>query len=272
MSSSTETIPPPGGLLRSPRATGTPLESPRSRSWRLEGASTEAPFDAAPSTAIAGDEVATLVDSPPLSRRTEWWNTLTHGGGAVLSAVGLLAIVARLAATGATAGTWAAGLLYGGTLLYLYAASGLSHWYSWRLDPVRRAFWRRQDQVGILLMSAGSMAPLAVHAEGAGRLVFPVLTVAVTILLVALLRHDRVTIPPLWLAQLGWLPPLAAADILRVGGTTGGLLALGGGACYIGGLLFLMNDGRRWWMHPLWHLTVLFGSGLHYLFLLTYCL
>ena len=208
---------------------------------------------------------------PPLSARTEWWNTLTHGGTAVAAAVGLVAIVVVLS-QGATAAQWAAGLAFGSSLTYLYLASFLSHYYSWRLDPERRRFWRRQDQVGILVTAACSLAPLAVHAEGVGVLVFPLMTLAVAYLLIALVRQSGRTLNPLYMAQMGWLPPLAAIDIARLGGTPGMMLAGGGGLCYLGGLVFLMNDGRRWWFHPVWHLFAAAGSAMHYAFLVGWCL
>lgn len=236
--------------------------------------------DRPPAPAATSDPV-TLRDTPPLGLRTEFWNTLTHGSGAIAAVLGAGLVLPRLVAgetirgstsTGATPVEWTAWLVYLAALVYLYAASGLSHYYSWRLDRPKRGFWRRQDQVGILAVAFGSFAPLAVHSEGIGRAVLPLMGLVVGGLLIALLTHRRRTLSPLYLAHIGWLPPLALFDLIRLGGAWGVLLGFGGCAAYLGGLFFLMNDARRWWFHPVWHLTAVTGSVLHFVFLTTYCL
>ena len=220
-------------------------------------------------------EPVVIRDTPPLGRRTEFWNTLTHGAAAALAVAGAIGIVVLLARHGSPLShkaAWAAGLFYAGGLIYLYAASFLSHYFSWRFDRVRRGYWRRQDQVGILAVAVSSLAPLALHSEGIGRVVLPLMALGGFVLLIALLQHHRRTLNPVYLAQLGWLPPLATFDILRISGGVGFAYAMGGCVCYLGGLYFLLNDGRRWWFHPVWHLTAVAGSTLHYVFLTTWCL
>lgn len=254
-----------------PRATQIQLDLPRRPRRRPSGRPlTVHPIPAPPESEADLDVV--VIDSPPLGERTEFWNTVTHCGAAVLAVLAGVAIVLRLVAGAAPVMQWLAGSLYALSLVYLYAASGLSHWHSWRHDPIRRGFWRRHDQVGIIVLAVTSFAPLAIHAQGLGRLVLPAMAMLSAALLVLLARSNRPTINPLYLAQLGWLPPLAGADISRVGGSLGIALALGGGLCYIGGLAFLFSDHRRWWCHPVWHLFTVTGSGMHYAFIVGWCL
>ena len=229
-------------------------------------------IDAVEAVLEAVDEPVVINDSPPLAPRTEYWNTVTHGMAGVLGVFALLAIGTKLTITAASPLMWAAGLFYGCSLAYLYVASGMSHWYSWKYDAAARGYWRRQDQVGILLVAVSSFAPLALHARGVGLLVLPLMAAAVAALLIALCRHEKRTINPIYLAQLGWLPPLATSDIARIAGGTGLFLAVAGGALYVGGLFFLFGDSRRWWFHPVWHLCAMTGSALHFTFLFGWCL
>ena len=55
-----------------------------------------------------------------------------------------------------------------------------------------------------------------------------------------------------------------------VAGTNGLMLIVAGGAAYMAGIWFLVNDNRSPYYHAVWHLFVIAGSTFHYIFVLRY--
>jgi hemolysin III len=69
---------------------------------------------------------------------------------------------------------------------------------------------------------------------------------------------------------LGWLPALAAPEIIsRVPLAALGWL-LAGGLCYTLGTYFLSRDDRRPYFHAIWHLMVIAGSACHFYGIMRY--
>ena len=68
----------------------------------------------------------------------------------------------------------------------------------------------------------------------------------------------------------GWIPVLSLSRFVAVGGPDGLGLVLLGGLFYTGGTVFLMNDHRNAYLHGVWHVSTLAGSGCHYAFLMSY--
>ena len=218
---------------------------------------------------VSGSTVTKPLDTDYVHTPGELLNLLTHGLGLMLSLVAVDRMVVGLA-------DWhnpwcAAGcIVYVASLVAVYAASTLSH--SFREARLRH-FFRTVDQVCIFFLIAGTYTPWGVtfYSEGWGR---PLL-VAIWVLAFAgagfklfVTGHDNVGVA--FYVLLGWLPALAAPEIIRrvPAAALGWLVA--GGLCYTLGTYFLSRDDRRPYFHAIWHLMVIAGSACHFYGIMRY--
>src|SRR3990172_1805946 len=96
------------------------------------------------------------IEFPKQSGAEEAANTLTHGIGMVLSAVGCVALLILAAYHHANLGQLVATLVYGASLTAVYAASTFSHAIQ---EPRRKQFFRILDQAVIYCLIAGTYTP-----------------------------------------------------------------------------------------------------------------
>ncbi|HEX6986038.1 MAG TPA: hemolysin III family protein [Planctomycetaceae bacterium] len=199
-------------------------------------------------------------------------NRWTHGLGFAASLPA--AAVLLWAASGRSDGWIAvACAVYAGSLVALYAASALSHGFEDR--PQLRSGFRVADQVCIYLLIAGTFTPFAAaHLRtpfGLGQLAAVWLLAAVGIALRVRRKGAQIGPSDVALCLLtGWIPILSLGRFVSIGGPDGFALVLAGGLFYSGGTVFLLNDHRNPYLHGVWHVSTLAGSGCHYLFLLNY--
>lgn len=209
-----------------------------------------------------------FIDRPARSSTgltAEQANQLTHALGFAICTVAATTLVLRAISIGGPVRILGC-LIYGGTMVALYAASTLSHSFA---DPQRRQFYRMLDQVCILLFTAGSFTPFAVL-----HLTSPIGWVLLAIMWLAALvgcwkrvAQPEKTICPWTIVPLGWVPALALYRIFEVGGWGGLATVLAGGFAYSGGVWFLMNDNRHRYFHAVWHLLTITGTMLHFGFI-----
>ncbi|MFB6229608.1 MAG: hemolysin III family protein [Salinibacter sp.] len=205
------------------------------------------------------------------SYEEELANAITHGIGLVLSVIGWigLLLLSGLAGTG-----WdlAASVVFGGTLVFLYATSTLYHSAG---TPRLKRTLRILDHVAIFLLIAGTYTPFAgvLMREGWG---WTVLALAWGFALVGLLFkllsehrfHPAAT--SLYLL-MGWFGVLLA-DPMRAALPIGALLLVAaGGLAYTIGTLFYGWHSLRY-SHAIWHVFVLVGSACHYAAVVLYVL
>jgi hemolysin III len=206
-----------------------------------------------------------------LDRAEELANSITHGVGVVLSIAGLYGLV--LITGNSHASGHALGCqIYGASLVLLYTASTLYH--GWRDDEMRRVLLLL-DHIGIYVLIAGTYTPMVLiplrSPLGWGLLVLAWgFALVGSILKVGRIHslHEDSPIPDLamgsmWLAASGQLVAMVPPGEL--------LWFLGGGVAYVIGLIFFINDGRRF-NHTIWHLFVLAGSICHYRAVIGYVL
>jgi len=217
--------------------------------------------------ATAGADLTTSWNVAP-----EAVNRWTHGLGFAAS---IPAAALLLVAASRSSEAWipAAFAVYCFALVGLYACSALSHAFEDR--PRHRAFFRTLDQVCIYLMIAGTFTPFAaVHLRtpfGLAQLAAMWLLALVGIVVRVSRKGDFIGPLDVGFCLLtGWIPVLSLARFVTVGGPDGFALVLAGGVFYTGGTFFLLNDRRNPYLHGVWHLSTLAGSGCHYLFLLNY--
>lgn len=217
----------------------------------------------------AGHSAATEFRWP--SRAEEIANSLTHGAGLVGSLVALPILL--LATTRGAADGWrlAGSIVYGISLILLYAASTCYHALR---EGRAKEILRVLDHSAIYLLIAGSYTPFMLGALR-GPWGWTMLAIVWTLALIGIVGKWTIGFRFPWLSTalylgMGWLivvamRPLAAHVPMP------GLVWLGaGGLCYTGGVVFYARDQHIRFGHAWWHLCVLGGSVCHYVAVLAY--
>jgi hemolysin III len=170
----------------------------------------------------------------------------------------------------------AAMAIYGATLVTLFGASSLYHFFD--LGERGNRWLRRLDHAAIFLLIAGTyVPPLLLLLDGAWRIGFLAL-VAGLALAGVLLKLFWIDCPG-WLGLalylgMGWLAVIPAHRIVPQlsGGALGWLI--GGGAAYtLGAVVYARGWPDPWpgrvGHHEIWHGFVLAGAGAHFAFVCT---
>ena len=211
------------------------------------------------------------------SRKSEEFSTLeerlhsiTHGIGAVLSLIGMVALlVAASIATQIDPWKLVSLGLYGTTLVLLYTASTLYH-------GVQHQPWKRRfqllDHCAIYLLIAGTYTPfLLVNMRGpTGWMLFAaVWGLALGGITCKLLWPQRFAISRVVIYLLmGWMIVLAAEEMAASLSVTGIALLAAGGIFYTLGVVFYAIRAIPY-NHAIWHLFVVAGSVCHYVAVVT---
>jgi hemolysin III len=198
-------------------------------------------------------------------------NSITHGIGAGLSAVGLIVLVVLATSYG---DVWriVSFSIYGATLIILYLASTLYH--SFRNKRVKKIF-KILDHSTIFLLIAGTYTPfLLISLRGVwGWILFGVIWgLAVSgIVFKALFINRFRKLSVLIYILMGWLCVVAIKQmVVRI--PLGGLIGLtAGGVLYTTGVIFYAWRKLKF-SHAIWHLFVLGGSICHYFSIFFYLL
>ena len=198
------------------------------------------------------------------SYNEEVYNTITHGIGFLLSLIGF-ALLFVFHKYDNTRGIVAV-ILYGVSLSMLYFVSSIYHYEK---DERRKQIYRKLDHISIYLLIAGTYSPvvLIVLDDSLGWTLFWLvwgIAILGTILKVFFTGRFEIISLVLYLV-MGWLIVFDMQALLQKVDTTGILLLAGGGLAYTVGIIFYVMD-RIKYSHVIWHLFVLLGSILHYLF------
>lgn len=188
---------------------------------------------------------------------------MTHGVGAVLAVVGLVALVATTARRGDAWGVVAVAV-YGATLVMLYLASTLYH----ACGPSRaKQVFQHLDHGCIYLLIAGTYTPFClVPLRGPWGwtlfgLVWGLAVVGLVLDVTARQRRRRLSL--VIYLTMGWLIVVAIRPLLAAL-PAAALTWLGlGGVFYTGGVAFYVLRRLRY-HHAIWHGFVLAGSICHW--------
>jgi hemolysin III len=218
------------------------------------------------------EETPTAIAEHPAWYRSdayELWNALTHGAGLVLSIVGALVMGVMVLSTGDPWRIAGCGVFVA-AMMTVYAASTLSHaGFASRW----RTFLRRIDQGTIYLLVVGTYTPfgLAFLRSGAGWFLLAVLWIgAIVGFLSKVLFAHRIDSGLIWTyVTLGVLPTITIPWLWNVIPAGTGPWMFLGGAFYLVGTFFLINDARVKPFHAIWHLLVIAGSACHFLGILS---
>jgi hemolysin III len=201
---------------------------------------------------------------PKKNRKSEeFWNTLTHGMGAVLSIAALTAMVVYSAIKGTTL-QLAASVVFGISLILLYTASTVYH-AAYKLRWKR--IMQRIDHLCIYILIAGTYTPVALlglkglWGWGIFGLIWAFAIAGFIFKFSPLRKNEKISLT--LYALMGWLIIVAIKPLIE--NLAPGMLwyLAGGGLCYTFGIYFYAKE-KIPYNHAIWHMFVLAGSALHF--------
>jgi len=201
-------------------------------------------------------------------------NGLTHLGAAVVSAVGLVAL---LLTSRSTVGKEVSLLIYGSTLILLFAASSTYHLV--RGSPRVMGILRKLDHAAIYLLIAGSYTPFCYNMFS-GFWQWGLLVIVWSLALAGVIVKIFIIKSPRWLNAtiyliLGWLIVFAVREMLAtlpVGALV--WLVAGGGLYTVGAIIYatkILNFvPGKFGFHEVWHIFVILGALAHFAAVILY--
>lgn len=206
-------------------------------------------------------------------------NGLTHLAGAIFAFIGLLAMVIKAVNIGESALAVGAVIIFGISMILLYAASATYHMVIARGKVI--AFLRKIDHSMIFVLIAGSYTPFClISLNGTtGWILFSIVSViAIAGILFKMVWFNC----PRWLSTalyiaMGWIIIFAAAPLSDALSTQGFFLLVLGGILYtIGGLIYAVKpkflESKHLGFHEIFHIFILLGSLTHFLSVYMYVL
>jgi hemolysin III len=206
-------------------------------------------------------------------------NGFTHLGGAILSFVGLLAMVIKASAAEHSVLTLSAVMIFGISMILLYSASATYHMVIAKAEVI--AFLRRLDHSMIFVLIAGTYTPFClISLKGiTGWILFSIVTVImISGILFKLIWFNC----PRWLSTtiylaMGWMIIFVVSPLFGSIDAMGVYLLLIGGIFYtIGGVIYGTKPkfltSKYMGFHEIFHIFILFGTLAHFLSVYLYVL
>ena len=201
-------------------------------------------------------------------KEEEFWNTLTHFIGLILSIVGLPILL--FYNQNLTDYSFESILFFEFGMICLYTASTLYH-YTTDINLKRK--FRIFDHVSIFYLIAGSYGPICLitlYNDSGIQIFSGVLIIALIGTLFKLFftgRFEKLSLA-LYLA-MGWLVILDFNSVLNSLDLNAIFLLVLSGLFYSFGIIFYRLDKMKY-SHAIWHLFVLGGTTTHYFLVLFY--
>ncbi|MDY0405185.1 hemolysin III family protein [Virgibacillus sp. 179-BFC.A HS] len=198
-------------------------------------------------------------------------NGLTHLIGAILSFVGLLALVIKASTATESALAIAAVIMFGTSMILLYSASATYHMVMARDRVI--FFFRRVDHSMIFVLIAGTYTPLCLISLN-GALGWTLFGIVNGLALLGVIYKLVWFHAPRWLSTLlylgmGWIvifvsPVLAS----RIGADGMTMLIIGGAFYTIGGFIYWLKpkflEFKHMGFHEIFHIFIMFGTLFHF--------
>ena len=198
-------------------------------------------------------------------------NGFTHLAGAILSFIGLLALVIKTTLNNPSALALTSVIIFGISMILLYSASAIYHMVV-SSDKVIK-FLRRLDHSMIVILIAGSYTPFCLIAlQGVqGWVLYSIIaTAAVAGVLFKMIWFKC----PRWISTLlyvamGWVAVFAIAPLYKALSLTGvSLLVLGGVFYTIGAVIYAVKPKwmkmKHFGYHEIFHVFIMLGSLTHF--------
>ncbi len=202
------------------------------------------------------------------TKEEEFWNTLTHFIGLLLSLGGLPVLLYYDQSQ--TALSSYSILFFGFGLILLYAASTIYHFTS---NFKLKEKFRVLDHISVFYLIAGSYAPVCLITlyEGKGISLFLAIII-ITLLGTAFKvfytgKFEKLSL--LIYLAMGWLIILDFNTVLALIEFKGIFLLIVGGLLYSIGTIFYSLQKLKY-AHAIWHVFVMGGSVSHYFLVLFY--
>lgn len=210
---------------------------------------------------------------PDYTRGEERFNMISHivGGGMGIAATVLCVIAAAL--EGNVYGV-VSGAIFGGSMVALYTISSVYHGLH---SGTGKKVMQILDHCTIYFLIAGTYTPFCLCAIrehdsalgwGTFGFVWALAVVGIVLNAIDLKRFQKVSMV-LYLG-MGWCIILTGKLIVQLLGGAGFALLVGGGVAYTVGAVFYTLGHKRRYIHSVFHLFCLVGSGLHILCILFY--
>ena len=210
---------------------------------------------------------------PDYTRAEERFNMISHivGGGMGIAATVLCVIVAVL--EGNVYGV-VSGAIFGGSMVALYTISSVYHGLH---SGTGKKVMQILDHCTIYFLIAGTYTPFCLctirqHDSALGwgtfGLIWALAAVGIVLNAIDLKRFQQVSMV-LYLG-MGWCIILTGKLIVSLLGGAGFALLVGGGVAYTVGAVFYGLGHKKRYIHSVFHLFCLVGSGLHILCILFY--
>lgn len=201
-------------------------------------------------------------------KNEEFWNSLTHFIGVILTVLGtpLLFYFDNKFTSLSTLSI----ILFSFGLFSVYSSSSVYHFV---INPRLKKRLQILDHISIYYLILGSYAPVCLITlyEYSGINIFiVVLTLSIVGTLKKLFFTGRFKIISLLLyLAMGWLIVVEINLLFELLDSEAELLLIIGGLSYTIGIIFYTLDKIKYF-HSIWHLFVLTGSVLHYLMIVLY--
>lgn len=212
---------------------------------------------------------------PDYTRGEELMNMITHIVGAALGITALVLCILRAASNGNAWGVVASGI-YGASLIALYAVSSTYH----GMKPgMGKKVMQVIDHCTIYFLIAGTYTPIVLSAVrpvypaiGWGLFGFVWMLAILAAVLTAIDLKKYNVFSMICYIGIGWAVLPFMKQTLDVLTKPGFLLLLFGGIAYTVGAMLYGIGGKKRWMHSVFHIFVVLGSGLQFLSVWLYAL
>jgi hemolysin III len=209
-------------------------------------------------------------------RAKEPFSTYSHLLGLLLSIAALIALVVL-----SEGNPWrTVGFsIYGASLIVLYSASTIYHWLP--LSPRGEDLLRRFDHIAIFLLIAGSYTPVCLvtlRGHWGWSIFVAVWTLALAGTALKLFyEHLPNALSTALYLGMGWMAVVAIAPLTENLPPAAMIWLFAGGLAYtVGALIYAMERPdpfpNVFGHHEVFHIFVLAGSGLHFVFMARYVL
>ncbi|MDO6449178.1 PAQR family membrane homeostasis protein TrhA [Oceanobacillus profundus] len=206
-------------------------------------------------------------------------NGFTHLFGAILSIAGLVALIMKALDTTESALAITAVIIFGISMILLYAASATYHMVIARDRII--AFLRRVDHSMIFVLIAGTYTPFClISLNGVtGWILFGVISgLAIAGVIFKLVWFHA----PRWLSTalyviMGWIVVFFSGSLAPIIGTNGMFLLILGGLLYtIGAVIYWLKPAflsfKHVGFHEIFHIFILLGTLFHFICIYGYVL
>lgn len=199
-------------------------------------------------------------------------NGLTHLAGAILSFIGLLAMVVKAANTTNSIIAVLSVAIFGVSMILLYSASATYHMVIAKDNII--AFLRRLDHSMIFILIAGTYTPFCLISLH-GKIGFTLFTIVSVIAILGVVFKMVWFNCPRWLSTaiyiaMGWMIVFVSSPLSGSLNMMGLYLLIFGGILYtIGGVIYGLKpkflEFKYMGFHEIFHIFILLGSLAHFL-------